>query len=180
MAHFTRRTWLWTAAALLASAALVAAADGLRIVPIVHDDEVLVSVDFADAYTAEVRDVISSGLRTTISYDVELRMHVPLWVDRTVATSVVTASDQYDNLTRRHTLLRTVDGHVEETSVTEDENVARRWLTSLSRVPLCRTSKLEPARDYYVRIRARVRPTGVSLLGLASAAIGQAKLPYIP
>ncbi len=176
----TRRTWLSCAAALLAAGTVVTAADTLRIVPIVHDDEVLVSVDFTDAYTANVRDVISSGLRTTISYDVELRMHVPLWVDRTVATAVVTASDQYDNLTRRHTLARTVDGHVEETSVTEDENVARRWLTSLNRVPLCRTSQLEPARDYYVRIRARVRPSGVSLLGLASAAIGQAKLTYIP
>ena len=180
MATMTRRTWFWAVAALLASGAVAAAADNLRIVPIVHDDEVLVSVDFTDAYTPNVHDAISSGLRTTVSYDVELRMHVPLWVDRTVATSVVEASDQYDNLTRRHTLLRSVDGHVEETSVTEDENVARRWLTSLSRVPLCHTSRLEPARDYYVRIRARIRPTGVSLLGLASAAIGQAKLTYIP
>lgn len=174
------RTWLPFVGALLASAALAAATDGLRIVPIVHDDEVLVSVDYAEAYTANVHDVIASGLRTTISYDVELRMHVPLWVDRTVATAVVTASDQYDNLTRRHTLVRTVDGHVEETAVTEDEAVARRWLTGLSRVPLCRTTRLEPARDYYVRIRARVRPTGISLLGLANAAIGQAKLTYIP
>lgn len=176
----TFRVWLVCVAAVLAAGTVLRAADSIRIVPLVHDDEVLVSVDFDDAYTSSVREAISSGLRTTISYDVELRMAVPLWVDRTVATAVVSTSDQYDNLTRRHTLLRTVDGHVEETSATEDEQVARRWLTTLSRVPLCRTSTLEATRDYYVRIRARVRPSGMSLLGLASAAIGQAKFTYIP
>lgn len=175
-----RRTTLACLIALAASGVVLAAADSLRIVPIVHDDEVLVSVEFPDAYTTELRDAISSGLRTTVSYDVELRMGVPLWVDRTVATAVVTTSDQFDNLTRRHTLMRAVDGHIEETSVTEDEHVVRRWLTTLSRVPLCHTTKLEPARDYYVRIRARVRPNGVSILGLTSAAIGQARFTFVP
>jgi len=165
--------------ALLAVSAPARAAD-VRVVPTVHEDEVLVSVDYSEAYTPDVADVISSGLRTTVTYDVELRMHAALWVDRTVATAVVTTSDQYDNLTRRHTLMRTVDGHVEETLVTDDSNVVRRWLTNLSHVSLCRTWKLDPTRDYYVRIRARVRPTGGSLLGLANAAIGQAKLTVIP
>lgn len=175
-----RRTCLWLLAIFLVCGGLVATAEELRIVPTVHEDEVLVSVDFTDAYTPEVADVIASGLRTTVSYDVELRMHAALWLDRTIATAVVTTTDQYDNLTRRHTLTRSVDGRVQETSVTDDANIVRRWLTSLNRVPLCRTWKLEPARDYYVRIRARVRPTGTSLLGLASAAIGQARLTYIP
>ena len=40
----------------------------------------------------------------------ELRMKAPMWVDRVIATSVVTVSDRYDNLTRRHTLTRSVDG----------------------------------------------------------------------
>ena len=115
----------------------------------------LVSVDLADAYTDAVREAISSGLRTTFTYDVELRMMVPVWVDRTIATSVVSTSDQYDNLTRRHSLSRLVDGRVDEALVTEDEAVAQKWLTSLNRLPLCRTSKLETNRDYYVRIRAR-------------------------
>ena len=56
--------------------------ESLRIVPIVNDNEVLVSFELADAYTTDVREAISSGLRTTFTYDVELRMVAPLWVDR--------------------------------------------------------------------------------------------------
>jgi hypothetical protein len=107
-------------------------------------------------------------------------MVVPAWVDQTVASAVVTTIDQYDNLTRRHSLSRTVDGRVEEAVVTEDESAARRWLTSLSRMPLCHTSKLDPSRDYYVRIRARVRPRGTSLLGWVGGVTGMAKFTFIP
>jgi len=58
--------------------------------------------------------------------------------------------------------------------------VARKWLTSLNRLPLCRTTKLEANRDYYVRIRARSKPSGGSLLGWMSAISGQAKFTFIP
>jgi hypothetical protein len=176
------KRWLciWCVVALVASGAVVRAAESLRIVPIVHDGEVLVSVEVTDLDTEEVRDTISSGLRTTFTYNVELRMVVPVWVDRTIATAVIAVSDQYDNLTRHHTLSRTVDGRVEETVVTEDEAEARRWLTTLTRVPLCDTSKLDPNRDYYVRISARERPRGASLFGWITTITGQAKFTFIP
>jgi Domain of unknown function (DUF4390) len=166
--------------AVLSAGALLRAAERLRIVPITSGDQVVVTVELADAFTDEVRGAISSGLRTTFTYDVELRMVVPGWVDQTVATAVVTTTDQYDNLTRRHSLSRAVDGRIEEVVLTEDESVVRRWLTTLSRMPLCRTSKLDPSRDYYVRIRARVRPRGGSLLGWAGGITGMAKFTFIP
>ncbi len=175
-----RRLFLWALIATLGVTAIVRGAEGLRIVPIVHDDEVLVSIELNDGYTDAVRETIASGLRTTFTYDVELRMTVPAWVDRTIATAVVTNSDQYDNLTRRHSLSRTIDGRVDGTLTTEDETLARRWLTTVSRFPLCRTSKLESGRDYYVRIRARTRPYGSSLLGWASTLSAQAKFTFIP
>src|SRR6185436_4749958 len=133
-----------------------------------------------DAYTKEIRAAISSGLRTTFAYDVDLRMMAPLWVDRTVVTVVVSTTDQYDNLTGRHSLSRMVDGHVEETLVTEDESGVGRWLTTFTRFPLCRTANLESGRDYYLRISARARPRGDSLLGWASAITGQAKFTFVP
>src|SRR5215475_10136663 len=105
-----RRFWFWCLMAVLGLAAMVRAAEGLHIVPIVHDDDVLVSVELTDAYTDAVREVISSGLRTTFTYEVELRMVVPVWMDRMITSEVVSNSDQYDNLTRRHTLTRTIDG----------------------------------------------------------------------
>src|SRR5437762_1769314 len=149
----TRRLCIWFVMVVLAATAVVRAAGSVRIVPIAHDEDVVVSFELADAFTDEVRTAISSGLRTTFTYDIELRMIVPTWVDRTIATSVVSVSDQYDNLTRRHTLSRTIDGRVEQATLTEDETVVRRWLTSFSRLPLIHTSKLDQNHDYYVRIR---------------------------
>ncbi len=177
----TRRTLALAALlALTSTAPAMRAAETLRIVPITSNDTVVVTIELADAYSDELRQAISSGLRTTFTYDIELRMVVPTWVDRTVATATVNTSDQYDNLTRRHTLQRLVDGRVQESIVTEDDAVARHWLTTLSRLPLVDTAKLDPNRDYYVRISARARPHGGSLIGWASAVVGQAKFTFIP
>src|SRR5215510_13988231 len=138
---------------LLAVGTVARAAESLRIVPITSDDSVVVSVELSDAYNDDIRQAIASGLRTQFTYDIELRMVVPAWVDRTIATAIVNISDQYDNLTRRHTL---------------------------SRLALCETSKLDPNRDYYVRISARSRPYGQSILGLTNSVTGQAKFTFIP
>ena len=165
--------------ALLLSGAVGRAAESLRIVPISSDDRVVVSVELADGYTDEVRQAIASGLRTTVTYTIDLRMLVPGWVDRTVATLTVSLSDQFDNLTRRHTLSRIVDGRVDDTTVTDDDATVRQWLTTLTRLPVVRTSRLDASRDYYVRITAQARPRGGSLLGWANAVTGQAKFTLI-
>jgi len=175
-----RRLWLCSVIGLLAAGMGARAAESLRIVPIVSNDQVLVSFELADAFTDEVREAISSGLRTTFTYEIELRMVVPLWVDPKICTAVVSAVDQYDNLTRRHSLARTVDGRVEEDAVVEDESLVKRWLTTWNRLPLCQTSKLDSSRDYYVRVSARARPRGGSLLGWANTVTGQAKFTFIP
>lgn len=166
--------------AVLLSGAVGRAAETLRIVPISADDRVVVSVELADGYTDEVKQAIASGLRTTFTYTIELRMLVPGWVDRTVATSTVGLSDQYDNLTRRHTLQRVIDGRIDDTTVTDDDATVRQWLTTLTRLPIIRTTRLDPGRDYYVRISAQARPRGGSLLGFAGAVTGQAKFTFIP
>jgi len=175
-----RRFWFVFVVGVFLAAAIGRAAGSVRIVPIARDDQVFVSFNVTDGYTDEVREAIGSGLRTTFTYNIELRMIVPLWVDRTIATAVVSTSDQYDNLTRRHTLSRTVDGRVDETTVTEDEGAVRRWLTTWDRLPLCKTTALDPNRDYYVRITAQARPRGGSLLGWADAITGRAKFTFIP
>ena len=51
-----RRTFLLIVCALAAAGVVHAAAATLRIVPIVRDDAVIVSVELSDAYTEEVRD----------------------------------------------------------------------------------------------------------------------------
>ena len=163
---------------LLVAIVPLQSAESLRIVPFVAGNRVVVSFELNDAYTDAVRDAITSGLRTTFTYELELR--TPGWVDRTVGTTTVATTDVYDNLTRRHTLTRTVDGRVEEVLVTEDDAVVKNWLTKWNRVPVADTAQLDPARDYYVRVTGRTRPVGGSILGVTKSIVGQVKFTFVP
>ena len=170
-------------AALLAlvvgSSGVASAQDGLRVVPLVRDDQVLVSFTLSDGFTDEVRAAIQSGLKTSFTYAVDLRLDVPGWVDRTIATSTATSSVEFDNLTRRYDLVRTVDGRV-ETNQTEDEAVVRQWMTSLTKLPLFRTRLLEANREYYVIVRATARPSNGSILWpFGSSTSAQGKFTFI-
>lgn len=171
---------LGIALAVLALGDAAYAQGTLRIVPLVRAEQVIVSVDLDNGYTEEVREVINGGVRTTFTYDVDLKMIVPAWVDRTIATAVVTTTDHYDTLTRLHNLSRSVDGRVVEVQVTDSEAVAKKWLTSLNGLVLCRTSLLDTHREYYVRISARVRPPGATLLGWATGVTNLAKFTFVP
>jgi len=166
--------------ALASLTATLAAAEGLRIVPLVRDSQVLVTFELADGFTNEVREAVRSGLKTTFTYIVDLRLEVPAWVDRTIATVVITNSVEYDNLTRLHSVARALDGRVESTDLTEDESTVRRLMTSFQRLPLFRTSSLVPNREYYVRISASVRPSnGAFLWPWGSGTSGQAKFTFL-
>lgn len=175
------RRLLWCALAVFSlSATLLAQQEGLRIVPLVRDDHVLVTFELADGFTEEVRAAIHSGLKTSFTYTVDLRLEVPAWVDRTIATTVVSNSVEYDNLTRRHDVVRTIDGRVDQTQVTDSEAIVRQLMTSFQRLPLFRTSVLQPNREYYVRISAVARPTnGAFLWPWGSGTSGQAKFTFI-
>jgi hypothetical protein len=170
----------WCGMALFSLGISVKAAEQLRIVPLVRDDHVLVTFELADGFTEEVKAAIHSGLKTTFTYTVELRLEVPAWVDRTIATTVVSNSVEFDNLTRRSNIVRLIDGKIDESQVTEDENIVRQSMTSFSRLPLFRTSILQPNREYYVRVSAVARPSnGAFLWPFGSGTSGQAKFTFI-
>ena len=162
----------------LAAAVVAHADESLRITPIVRDNKLFVSFELEGAYTDAVHDAIASGLKTTFTYELELR--TVAWIDRTIATTSVATSDQYDNLTRRHTLTRLIDGRVDEVTVTEDEAVVMAWLTKWTRVPVYDATKLDAARDYYVRVTGRARPFGGSLLGLTRTITSRVKFTVVP
>jgi hypothetical protein len=165
---------------LLVATVSLQAQEALRIVPLVRDDRVLVTFELADGFTEDVRAAIRSGLKTTFTYTVDLRLEVPVWADRTIGTAVVANSVEYDNLTRRHNIVRMIDGRVEQAQVVEDEAVVRQWMTSFKQLPLFRTSLLTPNRDYYVRISAMARPTNGSILWpWGSGTSGQAKFTFV-
>jgi hypothetical protein len=134
-----------------------------------------------DGFTDDVRAAIRSGLKTTFTYTVDLRTSVAAWIDRTIESAVVSTSVQYDNLTRRHTVVRTLDGRVEDALVIESDEEVRQLVTKLDRLPLFRTINLEPNREYYVRVRAEVRPRNAAFLWpWGSGRSAQAKFTFIP
>jgi hypothetical protein len=168
-------------AGVLLAAAVPADAQTLRIRPLVRDGQVLVSLALEEGFSDEVRSVIRSGLRTTFAYTVELRLKVPGWVDRTLASTLVSTSVEYDNLTRRHTVARMVDGRTEESRMLDDEAAVKEFVTNLDRLPLFRTTMLEPNREYYIVVRAASRPQSRSALWpWGGATSGSAKFTFIP
>jgi hypothetical protein len=179
-ASAVRRKRFWFATSFLVAAVSLQAQEALRIVPLVRDERVLVTFELADGFSEDVRAAILSGLKTTFTYTVDMRLDVPVWADRTISSSVVTTSVEYDNLTRRHTVVRMIDGRMEQSQVTEDEAVVKQWMTSFKQLPLFRTSLLLPNRDYYVRVSAVARPTNGSILWpWGSGTSAQAKFTFI-
>ncbi|HEY6507342.1 MAG TPA: DUF4390 domain-containing protein [Vicinamibacterales bacterium] len=168
------------ACAVLLAPVVASAQDGLRVVPLVRQEHVLVSFNLTDGFTDEVRAAIQSGLKTTFTYAVELKLDVPGWVDRTIGTATATSSVEFDNLTRRYDLVRMVDGRTVDSLQTEEESAVRQWMTALRQLQLFRTSMLEPNREYYVTVRATARPSNGSILWpFGSSASAQAKFTFI-
>jgi hypothetical protein len=153
----------------------------LRVRPFFKDGQVIVSFALEGGLTDEMKAVVQSGLRTVFTYTVELKLRVPAWVDRTVASAVVSTSVDYDNLTRRHTISQSRNGHVEQSFVVEDPAKVAEMVTSFDRLALFDTKMLEANRDYYVLVRADARPrSNQSLWPWSGTASGLARFTFIP
>jgi hypothetical protein len=139
---------------------------GLQVVPVIRGTDLIVNFELRDGLTSDVRAAIDSGLKTIFTYTVDLKVDATLFRDRTVAQSVVTTSVEYDNLERKYTLERRINGKsVPPVPVTTyDALEVRQWMTKLKDAPLFSTRVLERNRDYYVRVSATARPSYGSIL----------------
>jgi hypothetical protein len=163
-----------------ASSLLAQAQQTLRVTPLVKDDRVLVSFELTNGLTDEVRAAIQSGLKTTFTYSIELRMDVAGWVDRTIGTATIASSVEYDNLKRQYMMGLRIDGRTEESRSTTEENDVRQWITTAKHLALFKTSMLEPNREYYVRVSATARPSNGSMLWpFGSGTSAQGKFTFI-
>jgi hypothetical protein len=163
-----------------ASPSFAQAQQRLRVTPLVRGEQVLVSFELVNGLTDEVRAAIQSGLTTTFTYTVELRMEVPAWVDRTIATATIASSVEYDNLKRQYMMGLRIDGRTEESRSTTEENDVRQWMTTMKQVALFRTTVLEANREYYIRVSATARPSNGSILWpFGSGTSAQGKFTFI-
>src|SRR5918993_845968 len=158
-----------------------APSEKLRVRPLQRDGQVLITFSVDGGLTDEMKAVVQSGLRTVFTYTVELKMKVPAWVDRTVASSVISTSVDYDNLTRRHTVSQARNGRVEQSFVVEDPTEVAQMVTQFDRLPLFDTKILEANHEYYMLVRADARPRSNSTLSpWSGTASGFARFTFIP
>ena len=151
--------------ALLLATALSAQEQSLYVAPLARDGQVLVSFRLAQTLTPELKTAIHSGLTVSFVYKVDLKRNSAAWIDRTMASTVVTATVRYDNLTRKYHLSRLFDGRTEDADTTEREDVAWAWVTTqFERLPLFRGVRLEDNAEYYVRVRAHTSPRNASFV----------------
>jgi hypothetical protein len=137
----------------------------LQVAPLPRDGQVLVTFRLNQELTEDIRAKIHSGMLVSFIYKVDLRRASSVWFDRTLASAVVKATVRYDNLTRRYTLSRALDGRMNEADYTDSEQVAWAWLTSqFERLPLFSSVSLESNAEYYVRVRAHAAPRNASFV----------------
>jgi Domain of unknown function (DUF4390) len=167
-------------AILVAASVVVCRAQTVQVTPLAKDGRILVTLRMSDVFTDEVRAAMHSGLRITFVYDVELKRSTSLWVDRTIASTTVTATVEYDILTRRYLATRREDGRMEKAETLDKEDSARVWLTEFDKLPLFTSSTLEPNTEYYLRVRAHTMPRNASFVWPWEGGIaGLAKFTYL-
>jgi hypothetical protein len=171
-------------ALVLLSVLAFAPPDGqiLQVAPLTRGDEVLVSFKLAQEPTEEIRSAIHSGLTVSLVYKVDLRRSSAGWIDRTIASAVVTSTVRFDNLTRRYDVRRAVDGRIDKADSMEREDAAWAWLTDqFERMPLFRGVQLEVNAEYYVRVRAHSTPRIMSFVWpwQADDVVGLAKFTFM-
>jgi hypothetical protein len=157
-------------------------AQTLQVVPLPRDGEVLVSFKLDEALTDDIKAAIQSGLAVKFVYKVDLRRASAVWVDRTIKSAVVMATVKYDNLTRRYSVTRSVDGRIGWADTTQKEDEAWRWLTNdFARLSLFRGVPLEANAEYYVRVSANASPRNAAFIWpwAADDAVGLAKFTFM-
>ena len=154
----------------------------LQVAPLARGSEVLVSFKLAQEPTEEIRNAIHSGLTVSLVYKIDLRRTSAVWFDRTIASTVVTATVRFDNLTRKYDVRRAIDGRIDKADSKDREDEAWAWLTDqFERMPLFRSESLEVNAEYYVRVRAHTTPRIMSFVWpwQADDVVGLAKFTFM-
>lgn len=152
-----RRRWPILAGLLAVATATLVAAD-VRVTPLVAEGQVYASFSAADAYTAEVREAVQSGLPTTLTFYVDLRQSALIFWDRTLASVTAAAAVKYDPLRGMFQVSKMTDGQVAWSGSTDREDDVRKWSTEFERIRLSTGDTLEANGEYYVRVRVRATP----------------------
>lgn len=172
-------------AALILSAVAVPATEAAEIVDLVslvRVGHVHVSFRVEDAFDEEIERAIETGLEVSFRYNVQLKRVRGLWFDALIAERRVRTMVSYDNLTKRYSLTREIDGEIDQTAVVADADAMRRFMTSVEVMPVSEVSRIEPNDEYYLRVKGVMRDRNLLLFipWDVSAGWKETRFTYLP
>ena len=118
MKHLLSETMVVTALALSLSSGAASPASGAEIVdsvPVIRGDGILVSFRVEDAFSDDIVHAIETGLEVGFRYNVELKRVRRVWFDEKAASRQIQTTVSYDNLTKRFSRSRVIDGEIDVT-----------------------------------------------------------------
>jgi hypothetical protein len=140
-----------------------AAAELLDLGLLVKDKKIYVSFRMTEAFNEDIEKAIASGLPVSFRYEVQLKKIRAIWLNQKVDTRRITNTVTYDNITKRYTLSRDIDGAIVATVVIADLNDMVEFMTVIDDMGLFDVSSLEPNADYYLRVKGLVKERNLFL-----------------
>lgn len=116
-----------------------------------------VSFRLDGAFTAEVEEVLASGLPVTFHHTIRAYRRRPGWLDRLVAEKTVTTTVNFDTLTQQYRISRSVDGQLVETRVTDKPEEMKNWMTVIERLDVPSQDDGKPIDRYYVKVKSEIQ-----------------------
>ena len=148
----------------LALASTISAAEIVELVPVIRGEGILVSFRVEEAFDEDIVQAIETGLEVSFRYHVELRRVRRGWFDEKAASRLIQTTVVYDNLTKRYSLTREIDGEIDATELVDNPDAMRRFMTSFESLLLFDVSFMEPNEEFYLRARGVTRDRNVLLL----------------
>jgi hypothetical protein len=166
MTRLSSRALVVLATALLVSWVSAASSAGeiVELVPVVRDDGVSVSFRVENAFTEDIEQAIETGLEVSFRYNIELKRSRVAWLDEKRATREIRTSVTYDNLTKRYSLTREIDGEIDATELVASADAMRHFMTEFESVFLFDVSLMRRNEEYYLRVNGVMEERNVLLL----------------
>jgi len=148
----------------LALSSTISGAEIIELVPVIRGEGILVSFSVENAFDEDIAQAIDSGLEVSFRYNVELKRVRRAWLDKKEASRRIRTTVAYDNLTKRYSLTREIDGEIDATELVDNPDAMRRFMTSFESLLLFDVASMEPNEEYYLRVNGVMRVTNVLLL----------------
>jgi hypothetical protein len=148
----------------LAMESPLSAAEIVDLVPVIRGDGILVSFRVEDAFSDDIVQAIETGLEVSFRYNVELKRVRRVWLDEKAASRRIRTTVAYDNLTKRYSMTREIDGEIDVTKVVDNPEAMRRFMTTVESLMLFDVSSMEKNEEYYLRVNGVMKDRNVLLL----------------